>query len=196
MATTLLAVCNRALGKIGAPRINALTDDTPPALALAACLPGVPDWVLRAYRWRFALKRAVLAEADAVPAFGYGWSFTLPGDCLTTAPEADTADWTVEGRSLLTNETPRCGCGTSHRCRTPRCGTPYSPRCWRAASRWKCSPNSPLCAPKPRYRPPTNKPSLSPSAPAPSNSQCRGRGPPKRALLWTTRGSPPVCNAA
>ena len=106
MATTLLAVCNRALGKIGAPRINALTDDTPPALALAACLPCVSDWMLRAYRWRFALKRAVLAEADAVPAFGYGWSFTLPDDCLTTAPEADTADWTVEGRSLLTNETP------------------------------------------------------------------------------------------
>ena len=106
MATTILAVCNRALGKIGAPRINALTDDTPPALALAACLPGVSDWMLRAYLWRFALKRAVLAEADAVPAFGYGWSFTLPDDCLTTAPEADTADWTVEGRSLLTNETP------------------------------------------------------------------------------------------
>ena len=49
MATTLLAVCNRALSKIGAPRINALTDDNPSALALAACLPGVPDWVLRAY---------------------------------------------------------------------------------------------------------------------------------------------------
>jgi hypothetical protein len=62
--------------------------------------------VLRAYRWRFALKREVLAEADAVPAFGYGWSFTLPDDCLTTAPEEDTADWTVEGRSLLTNQTP------------------------------------------------------------------------------------------
>ena len=106
MATTILAVCNRVLSKIGAPRINALTDDTSPALALAACFPAVPDWVLRAYRWRFALKRAVLAEADAVPAFGYGWSFTLPDDCLATAPEAYTADWTVEGRSLLTNETP------------------------------------------------------------------------------------------
>ena len=106
MATTILAVCNRALSKIGAPRITALTDDTPSALALAACLPAVPDWVLRAYRWRFALKRAVLAEANAVPAFGYGWSFTLPGDCLTTAPEEDAANWTVEGRSLLTNESP------------------------------------------------------------------------------------------
>jgi hypothetical protein len=105
MATTLLAVCNRALGKIGAPRINALSEDTPSALALAACLPGMPDWVLRAYRWRFALKRAVLAEADAVPAFGYGWSFTLPDDCFAVAPEEDS-DCTVEGRSLLTNKTP------------------------------------------------------------------------------------------
>ena len=105
MATTLLAVCNRALSKIGAPRINALTDNTPSSLAVGACFPGVPDWVLRAYRWRFALKRVMLAEADAVPAFGYGWSFTLPADCLAIAPEGDT-DWTVEGRSLLTNETP------------------------------------------------------------------------------------------
>jgi hypothetical protein len=106
MATTVLAVCNRALGKIGAPRINTLSEDTPSATAVGACFPAVPDWVLRAHRWRFALKRAVLAEADAVPAFGYGWSFTLPADCLATAPEADTADWTVEGRNLLTNETP------------------------------------------------------------------------------------------
>jgi hypothetical protein len=106
MATTTLAVCNRALSKIGAPRINALSEDTPSALAVGTCFPSLPDWVLRAYRWRFALKRVVLAEADAVPAFGYGWSFTLPADCLTTAPEEDTADWTVEGRSLLTNQTP------------------------------------------------------------------------------------------
>jgi hypothetical protein len=106
MATTLLAVCNRALSKIGAPRINALTDNTPSALAVGACFPSVPDWVLRAYRWRFALKRVVLSEADAVPAFGYGWSFTLPADCLAIAPEEDAAGWTVEGRSLLTNEAP------------------------------------------------------------------------------------------
>ncbi len=106
MATTLLAVCNRALSKIGAPRINAPTDNTPSALAVGACFPSVPDWVLRAYRWRFALKRVVLAEADAVPAFGYGWSFTLPADCLAIAPEEDAAGWTVEGRSLLTNEAP------------------------------------------------------------------------------------------
>jgi hypothetical protein len=106
MATTILAVCNRALIKIGAPRINTLSEDTPSALAVGACFPAVPDWVLRAYRWRFALKRVVLAEADAVPAFGYGWSFTLPDDCLTTAPEEEAANWTVEGRSLLTNQTP------------------------------------------------------------------------------------------
>jgi hypothetical protein len=106
MATTLLAVCNRALSKIGAPRINALSDNTPSAIAVGACFPSVPDWVLRAYRWRFALKRVVLAEADAVPAFGYGWSFTLPADCIAIAPEEDAAGWTVEGRSLLTNEAP------------------------------------------------------------------------------------------
>jgi hypothetical protein len=106
MATTLLAVCNRALSKIGAPRINALSEGTPSALAFGACFPTVPDWVRRAYRWRFALKRVVLAEADAVPAFGYGWSFTLPADCLAIAPEEDAADWTVEGRSLLTSEPP------------------------------------------------------------------------------------------
>jgi hypothetical protein len=106
MPTTILTVCNRALSKIGAPRITALSEDTPSALAVGACFPSLPDWVLRAYRWRFALKRVLLAEADAVPAFGYGWSFTLPADCLTTAPEDDAADWTVEGRSLLTNQTP------------------------------------------------------------------------------------------
>ncbi len=106
MATTILAVCNRALSKIGAPRINVLSEDTPSALAVGACFPSLPEWVLCAHRWRFALKRSVLAEADAVPAFGYGWSFTLPADCLTTAPEEDAANWTVEGRCLLTNQTP------------------------------------------------------------------------------------------
>ena len=63
MATTILAVCNRALSKIGAPRINTLSEDTPSAVAVGACFPSLPDWVLRAYRWRFALKRVVLAEA-------------------------------------------------------------------------------------------------------------------------------------
>jgi hypothetical protein len=106
MPTNRLTVSNRALGKIGAPRIVDLTEDTPAARALEACFDAVLDWVLRTYRWRFAMQRVVLDQADSVPAFGYGWSFVLPADCLAIAPEADAADWTVEGRSLLTNEAP------------------------------------------------------------------------------------------
>ena len=62
MGTTLLEVANRALARLGAVRITALTDTTAPAKAVAACFPGVPDWVLRSWKWRFALNRVALTN--------------------------------------------------------------------------------------------------------------------------------------
>jgi hypothetical protein len=65
MGTTLLEVANRALGRLGAVRITALTDTTASAKAVAACFPGVPDWVLRSWLWKFALNRVALTNPEA-----------------------------------------------------------------------------------------------------------------------------------
>ena len=65
MGTTLLEVANRALGRLGVVRITALTDTTAPAKAVSACFPGVPDWVLRSWQWKFAIAAVAISHEQA-----------------------------------------------------------------------------------------------------------------------------------
>jgi hypothetical protein len=104
MGTTLLEVANRALGRLGAVRITALTDTTASAKAVAACFPGVPDWVLRSWRWRFALRREALFSPEPVPGGAYAWRYALPADYLGWAAcEEDTEALVLEGLGVLSD---------------------------------------------------------------------------------------------
>lgn len=111
-------ICNRALGKLGAETITSLADNTTNARALNTSYAIVRDAELRRRRWRFAIKRASLAALSTAPISGiYKLQFQLPSDCLRILDVSDswpgsdtsdyrtstTADYSLEGRTILTN---------------------------------------------------------------------------------------------
>jgi hypothetical protein len=104
MGTTILEVANRALGRIGAVRITALTDTTASAKAVSACFPGVPDWVLRSWLWKFAINRVALTNPEAAEGTDWTWKYTLPPDCLDIVPQdtpLDDVEFVEEAGTLL-----------------------------------------------------------------------------------------------
>lgn len=123
---SVVDICNRALQKLGAKRISALTDETPTARACALAYPIVRQSELRKYDWNFAIERASLAADVPAPTWGRENSFTLPDDYIkltNSYPEdmvsdnstvgvsvAFTAffngmkDWVIEGKKIVTND--------------------------------------------------------------------------------------------
>lgn len=106
---------NRALSKIGDRRILALSDDNAQARLLNSMFESVRQDELRARKWSFSIKRAMLAADVATPAFGYGRQYTLPNDCLRVLTlfsfdvgpdmsdyQSGNSGWyTIEGRKIL-----------------------------------------------------------------------------------------------
>lgn len=101
---SIVDICNRALSKLGASRITALTDNSTAAKACNNAYELVRDGVLRAHVWNCTVERAALAPLTASPEYGFNYQYQLPGDCIKLL-EADTSyQWTVEGRKILTDE--------------------------------------------------------------------------------------------
>ena len=103
MGTTLLEVCNRALSRLGAARIGTLTEATAGARSVAACFPSVPDWVLRTWRWSFAIQRTALTNPENVSETRYAWKYALPTDYLNWAGDRLGTSEVMEGGSLLSD---------------------------------------------------------------------------------------------
>lgn len=106
--TSITSVCNRGLQLLGAARILDITDDTRNGRACKACYDPLRQSEIRKHRWRFAIKRAVLAPlAETDPHGEFTYIFQLPADCLKVLkPEDDIyCDWQIEGRKLFTNQT-------------------------------------------------------------------------------------------
>lgn len=102
--TSIVAVCNRALSKIGDELIIlSLDDNTKSARYCKALYADTRDFVLRSYPWRFALKRYVLAPLREKPLFGYEYRFSLPSDCLRVWKMEENERYQVEGQCLLTD---------------------------------------------------------------------------------------------
>jgi hypothetical protein len=105
---TITSVCNRGLQLLGAARILDITDDTRNGRACKACYDSVRKSEIRKHRWRFAIKRTVLAPLEETDPHGeFSYIFQLPSDCeKVLKPENDIyCDWQVEGRKLYTNQT-------------------------------------------------------------------------------------------
>ena len=97
------AIANRALSKLGQPRMaNIDTDGTKAARVMSEMWDIVRDAMLQAYPWNFAIKRAVLAQTDA-PAWGWDYAYTLPVDCLAVIEIKDDPDYVVEDGKILTD---------------------------------------------------------------------------------------------
>ena len=92
--TSIVAVCNRALSKIGDELIIlSLDDNTKPARYCKALYADTRDFV----------QRYVLAPLRDKPLFGYEYQFSLPSDCLRVWKMEENQRYQVEGQCLLTD---------------------------------------------------------------------------------------------
>jgi hypothetical protein len=117
MATSDIAIANRALTKLGVARIISFGDNNEQARALQSMYTIVRDSELRAYTWNFSIKRASLAALVDVPAFDWARQFQLPADCLrllwagnfypgpnlSDFSNAPWKEYEIEGRSIMSN---------------------------------------------------------------------------------------------
>ena len=105
MATSETEICNLALGLIGSPRINALTDETVSAIKCRLHYPQVRDALLRSHWWRFATARKTLSQDTTDPDFQWDNQFDLPTDFLRMKALYNTNySYDLEGKKLLTDD--------------------------------------------------------------------------------------------
>lgn len=113
MATSSVAIANRALTKIGAARIIALDDDNEQSNTLESMFDIVRDAELRANLWHFSKARALLPALTDKPTFGFSHQFQLPSDCLRLVQVGDVRVWprprvegwySIEGGRIIIND--------------------------------------------------------------------------------------------
>jgi hypothetical protein len=84
MPVSAVALCSRALIKLGASPIASLDEGTAEARVAAAVYPGVRDALLGAHPWTFATAQTPLARLSGVPAADYAHAHQLPAGHLRT----------------------------------------------------------------------------------------------------------------
>lgn len=111
------SICNMALGRMGANRINNIDDSSESTLEAIQCRLHYSQTrraLLRTHRWRFAKARAQLSEDTVTPDFEWAHQFHLPNDFLAmrsiyednaTPSRSTLYSYDLEGKMLLTNET-------------------------------------------------------------------------------------------
>ncbi len=100
-------ICNFALRRVGAERINSLADQSKEGIACNDSYNVALLALLAEHPWNFATKRVALGLLVSVPVWGFDKQFQLPADCLrviTTDPDYEDFEYKVEGTLLLCNE--------------------------------------------------------------------------------------------
>ena len=82
MALNDVALCARALIRIGAAPITSFADGTAEAEIANALYPQVRDALLSAYPWSFASGQVALEQLVSPPLADYKYAFGLPNDYL------------------------------------------------------------------------------------------------------------------
>lgn len=82
MALTDIALCSRALIKIGAAPIQSFSDETAEAEISGALFPSVRDALLSSYGWSFATAQIELVQLETAPIADFQNAFQLPLDFL------------------------------------------------------------------------------------------------------------------
>lgn len=104
MSTSKVAIANGALQRLGAKRIESLTQDHPNARSMNAAFDRVVRAEIRRYDWAFAIKRASIAADASGPTWGDWNRYSLPNDYLRLLRDDEsglTVDWKIEGRYIL-----------------------------------------------------------------------------------------------
>jgi hypothetical protein len=82
MALSALAMCSRALLKIGAATIASFDEGTAEAEVAANLFPSTRDALVSSYPWSFATGQRPLARLAASPVADFRHAFQLPADFL------------------------------------------------------------------------------------------------------------------
>jgi hypothetical protein len=82
MALTPIALCSRALIKLGARPIASFVEGTVEAQVAAALYPSVRDALISAHPWSFATAQATLPRLAAAPVADLRYAHQLPVDFL------------------------------------------------------------------------------------------------------------------
>lgn len=82
MALSDVALCSRALIRIGAKALTSFEDDTVEADIAGTLYGNIRDDLLSSYAWSFATGQAVLAELETAPIADYDKAYQLPNDFL------------------------------------------------------------------------------------------------------------------
>ncbi len=82
MALSDIALCSRALIRLGAQPVTSFDDGTAESEIAGALYPVVRDAMLSAYNWSFAVGQANLNQLEAPPLADYQYAFQLPSDFL------------------------------------------------------------------------------------------------------------------
>lgn len=82
MALSDVALCARALIRIGAKPITSFDEGTAEAEIAGALFGPVRDALLSAYGWSFAFGQAELARLETAPIADYAYAYQLPVDFL------------------------------------------------------------------------------------------------------------------
>lgn len=96
MALSQIALCSRALLKLGGTTITSFDEGTAEAEIAANLYPSVRDALLSAHPWSFATAQQRLPVLDAEPVADYARAFQLPANFL----RALSAGGSVRGRGL------------------------------------------------------------------------------------------------
>ena len=82
MSLSAIALCSRALIKIGAEPLSSFEEGTAESLIAASLFPTVRDGLLSSYPWSFATAQRVLKHLAAQPVADYAYAYQLPPDFL------------------------------------------------------------------------------------------------------------------
>lgn len=82
MALTAIALCSRALLKIGATGIASFDEGTAEAEVAANLYPSTRDALLSGHAWNFAVAQSRLGRLAAAPVADFAHAFQLPADFL------------------------------------------------------------------------------------------------------------------
>lgn len=113
MAISEVSICNMALARIGANRINSLTDGSVDARQCDTHYEQTRNALLRSHWWRFASARSVLSQDTVDPEFQWDNQFILPTGFMrlkavfadnNTRSRTSTHSFAIEGQRLLTDD--------------------------------------------------------------------------------------------
>jgi hypothetical protein len=133
----VVEIVNQALSALGEARITSLDDPGQTAGLARSLYETARDAEISGYAWNFARARVRLPALGEKPAFGWAHQYLLPSDCLRVLsagpwPQAllddyiagENRTWLIEGRNILSNQSPPLNLIYLRRVDDPACYPP------------------------------------------------------------------------